>query len=110
MFVDYFEPSFWNNHLSVEDKARYIRNGVYIGMPPANLCKEWTDVVKWKGLNREQMKEQYGGDVLKDYVIPTASELRQLQENLDRRVEEAHAARERREEVEVREELGTNSQ
>jgi len=109
VFVDYFKPSFWNN-LSVEDKALYIQNGVYIGMPPANLCKEWTDVVKWKGLNREQMKEKYGRDVLKDYVIPTASELRQLQENLERRVEEAQAACEQCEEVEIQEELGTTSQ
>ncbi|PPQ74620.1 hypothetical protein CVT26_007464 [Gymnopilus dilepis] len=105
VFIDYFEPDFWNN-FSIEDKARYIENGIYIGMPPANLCKRWQDVVEWKGLNRDQMKERYGDEVLREYTIPTVDELWQLQQNLVRREEEAQAARERQDEAEVRTQLG----
>jgi hypothetical protein len=104
--IDYFTPSFWNHDLSVEDKAHYIKDGVFIGMPPAYLCSSWKDVLTWKGLSRKQMTEKYGRAVLKDYVIPSEEELQQLKDNQERREEEKRAAHERHEEVEVEVELG----
>ncbi|PPQ75303.1 hypothetical protein CVT26_015247 [Gymnopilus dilepis] len=112
--IDYFEPSYWNNELSVEDKAHYIKNGIYIGMPPARLCEQWEDVMTWKGLSKEEMKEKYGEEVLNDYTMPTDQELQQLKENEERIEAERRAAREVREQVEEAEvehelEQGTSS-
>jgi len=67
--------------MTVEDKAHYIKNGKFIGMPPARLCQEWEEVIKWKGLSREEMLTKFGQEVLKDYIFPTAEELKQLEEN-----------------------------
>ncbi|KAF8905482.1 hypothetical protein CPB84DRAFT_1844893 [Gymnopilus junonius] len=58
--IDYFTPHFWNHVLSVEDKAHYIKDGVFIGMPPAYLCSSWKDVLAWKGLSWKEMVEKYG--------------------------------------------------
>jgi hypothetical protein len=81
VLIDYFEPSFWNHKMTVEDKAHYIKNGKFIGMPPVRLCQEWEEVIKWKGLSREEMLTKFGQEVLKDYIFPTAEELKQLEEN-----------------------------
>lgn len=89
----------------MEDKAHYIKDGVFIGMPPAYLCSSWKDVLAWKGLSQQEMMEKYGQAVLTDYVIPTEEELQQLEDNQKRREEEKRAAREQHEEVEVEEEL-----
>jgi hypothetical protein len=106
VFVDYFEPSFWNSQLTLEDQAHYIKNGVFISMPPLGLCGKWEAVKEWKDLGQSQIQAKYGAEVLKDYIIPTAEQLRQLEEN-QKKAEESDSNKETEVE-EVQQELETS--
>ncbi|KDR65036.1 hypothetical protein GALMADRAFT_149045 [Galerina marginata CBS 339.88] len=82
VFVDYFQPSFWNGEMTLEDQVSYIRDGeLQIGMPPARFCESWEEIMKWKGLSQAQIQMTYGKEVLKDYHIPTPEEIKQVAEN-----------------------------
>jgi hypothetical protein len=109
VLIDYFEPFFWNHQMTVEDKAHYIKNGKFIGMPPAILCQEWEQVIKWKGLSREEMLTKFGEEVLKDYIFPTAEELKQLEENRKKKNEDSDEDGEDDEQA-VQDQLGETGQ
>lgn len=78
--IDWFEPAYWNLQLTVREKACYIANGVHVALPVEQLCKKWEDIVKWKGLSQGDFMEQFDNSVLTLYQIPTAEDIKWLEE------------------------------
>jgi hypothetical protein len=73
--IDYFSPLYFNNFLSAKEQYMYAKNGV--ALPLEEHCE---DVTEWKNLSEDDFMDLYSNDVLKQYNIPTAEEIAQLDE------------------------------
>ncbi|RDB18252.1 hypothetical protein Hypma_000603 [Hypsizygus marmoreus] len=76
--IDWFDPSYWNNTLTVREHADYIEDGVDVALPLEEFCKTWEDCAKWKNLPKKEFMQTYGNAVLDLYDMPTEQELEQL--------------------------------
>ncbi|KAJ7458409.1 hypothetical protein B0H11DRAFT_2243109 [Mycena galericulata] len=76
--IDYFSHEFFNR-MSVRQRASYMNNGV--ALPTADLCQQWDDIEKWKGLTREEFMTKYGKAKLALYKLPTEAELARLEQS-----------------------------
>lgn len=85
--IDWFEPAFWNNSLTLRERASYIEDGIHVALPLEEFCRTWEKCTEWKNLSDKEFMEKYGDNVLKDYKIPTPEELEQL-EKLEEEEEE----------------------
>jgi hypothetical protein len=77
--IDWFEPAFWNDSLTLRERASYIKDGIHVALPLEEFCGTWEKCAEWKNLSDKEFMEKYGDDVLKDYNILTAEELEQLE-------------------------------
>jgi hypothetical protein len=78
--IDWFDPIYWNIHLTVRERAHYVWDGAYIALPNAELCASWMECAKWKNLSTKEFMEKYGNAVLAEYNLPTEEEIEQLEE------------------------------
>ncbi|KIK69736.1 hypothetical protein GYMLUDRAFT_236218 [Collybiopsis luxurians FD-317 M1] len=74
--IDYFDPDYYNNFLSVELRAKYAANGV--ALPLKDHCEDPEEIALWKNMNEEEFMQKYGNDVLALYNLPTQEELDQM--------------------------------
>ncbi|KAJ3926076.1 MAG: hypothetical protein NXY57DRAFT_966944 [Lentinula lateritia] len=75
--IDFFDPEYFNNFLSVKERAHYAHNGV--ALPLEEHCIN-TRIDLWKNLPEDKFMQVYGNAVLAQYKIPTQEELDQLDE------------------------------
>lgn len=77
--VDYFEPGFFNNELSVEEKCRRYPAGAWVGLPALQFCEpdKWGE---WKNMGDDEFMQKYGEAVLAQYTMPTDEERERLRE------------------------------
>ncbi|KAJ4492140.1 hypothetical protein C8J55DRAFT_420047, partial [Lentinula edodes] len=75
--VDFFDPEYFNNFLSVKERAHYAHNGV--ALPLEEHCIN-TRIDLWKNLPEDEFMQVYGNAVLAQYKIPSQEELDQLDE------------------------------
>lgn len=78
MAIDWFEPEFWNETLTVRQRANFIQFGIYVALPEEQHCVSWAECAKWKNLSTKKFMKEYGNDVLKLYNMPTKKELEQV--------------------------------
>ena len=76
--IDWFDPTYWNEHLTLREHADYIQEGVYVALPKAELCGTWSVCGGWKNLPVAEFMEKYGNEVLAQYKLPTQEEIEQL--------------------------------
>ncbi|KAE9397510.1 hypothetical protein BT96DRAFT_71109 [Gymnopus androsaceus JB14] len=74
-------PWYYNNVLTLRERAVYMNNGVALPMP--QHCQSEADIRRWKKLNTKKFMEEYGNEVLDQYDIPTEEELERLDRNED---------------------------
>ncbi|KAJ7137193.1 hypothetical protein C8R44DRAFT_869253 [Mycena epipterygia] len=72
--VDFFTPEFYNA-LTLKERARYANTGVAFPLEDF-VFDEMHD--GWKTLGKKEFMELYGKDVLDQYDIPSAEEIRAL--------------------------------
>ncbi|KAJ3900014.1 hypothetical protein F5879DRAFT_1056479 [Lentinula edodes] len=75
--IDFFDPEYFNNFLSVKERAHYAHNGV--ALPLEEHCIN-TRIDLWKNLPEDEFMQVYGNAVLAQYKIPSQEELDQLDE------------------------------
>jgi hypothetical protein len=78
--IDWFDPTYWNEFLTVRERANYIKNGTSVALPHKDFCTTWTDCEKWKNMSRKEFMTEYGDAVLAEYKLPTQEELEQLEQ------------------------------
>ena len=78
--IDWFEPIYWNTHLTVREHANYIKGSAYIALPDPELCASWAECAKWKNLSEKEFMDKYGNTVLAQYNLPTEEEMEQLEQ------------------------------
>ncbi|KAI5825237.1 hypothetical protein K523DRAFT_332263 [Schizophyllum commune Tattone D] len=80
--IDWFDPGYWNNTLSLGERAAYTQHGVRVVLPTIDAIKHksWAAIhaADWMKLPNKEFMKYYGDNVLKDYKIPTAQEREQL--------------------------------
>ncbi|KAF8062515.1 hypothetical protein FPV67DRAFT_1703383 [Lyophyllum atratum] len=76
--IDWFDPTYWNNTLTVRERADYIAKGIFIALPLPEFCETWEQCAKWKNLSEADFMLTYGNAVLDKYNIPTDEELEHL--------------------------------
>ncbi|KAF9043558.1 hypothetical protein BDZ89DRAFT_1008945 [Hymenopellis radicata] len=76
--LDWFEPDFYNNSLTVRERAQYMDNGVVL--PKREWCQTLENIRMWKNLDDKAFELQFGNDKLALYNLPTEEELQQLDE------------------------------
>lgn len=77
--IDWFDPTYWNTHLTVRERADIIRDHPYVALPKEEFCGTWKQCTIWKNLPEKEFMATYGDDVLKQYNLPTKEELEQLE-------------------------------
>lgn len=80
--IDWFDPDFWNNSLTVRERMEYLEQGgsIKIALPAEELCRTWKDCLAWKNLPEDEFMTNYGDAVLAEYNIPTAEEIERIQQ------------------------------
>ena len=73
--MDYFDPDYFNTHLSARKRAHYAANG--IAMPLPVHCSNFNI---WKNLSEKEFMDRFGNAVKALYNIPTQEELEQLED------------------------------
>ena len=87
--IDWFDPIYWNEHLTLREHADYIQHGTHVALPrDPELYSTWSACVAWKNLPVTEFMEKYGNDVLTQYKLPTEEELEQLDQYDEEQVEE----------------------
>ena len=76
--IDWFDPDYWNNTLTVRERADIIKDGKRIALPKAEHCQTMEQCRKWKNLSEDEFWQKYGEDVLAQYAMPTEKELELL--------------------------------
>ncbi|KAE9386833.1 hypothetical protein BT96DRAFT_792675, partial [Gymnopus androsaceus JB14] len=74
--IDYFSPWYYNNVLTLRERAMYMNNGVALPLP--QHCQSADDIRRWRKLSTKKFMEEYGNNVLDLYDIPTEEELERL--------------------------------
>lgn len=69
--IDYFDPLYWNNELTLQERVKWAGENPRIALPLARYCSSSDNVALWKGLSEEEFMSKYGKEVLKEYEIPT---------------------------------------
>ena len=63
--IDWFDPIYWNEHLTLHEHADYIQGGVHVALPrDPHLYSTWSACVAWKNLPVKEFMDKYGNDVL----------------------------------------------
>ena len=87
--IDWFDPIYWNEHLTLHEHANYTQDGTHVALPRnPELYSTWSACVAWKDLPVKEFMEKYGNDVLTQYKLPTEEELEQLDQYDAEQVEE----------------------
>lgn len=86
--IDWFDPTYWNNCLTVRERANYIEGGTCVALPMPEFCGTWEQCAVWKNLPEKEFMATYGDAVLKQYNLPTEEELEQLKRYEDDNDEE----------------------
>jgi hypothetical protein len=88
--IDWFDPIYWNEHLTLCEHANYTQDGnMHVALPHnPELYSTWSACVAWKNLPVKEFMEKYGNDVLTQYNLPTEEELEQLDQYDAEQVEE----------------------
>ena len=60
--IDWFDPDFWNNSLTVRERMEYLDQGgsIKIGLPAEELCRTWEECAAWKNLPKKEFMSVYG--------------------------------------------------
>lgn len=76
--VDFIEPNYWNNEMTVAEKYRIIKTGIKIALPPAGYLEpaRWKE---WKTLSDDEFMAKFGNTELEKYDMPTKEELDMLE-------------------------------
>jgi len=79
--IDWFDPGFWNNTLTVRERIEYVQQGgrIQIALPAEEFCDTWEKCIEWKILPEDEFMKKYGDEVLAAYKIPTEEEIAQVQ-------------------------------
>lgn len=87
--IDWFDPIYWNEHLTLCERANYTQDGNLVALPrDPELYSTWSACAAWKNLPVKEFMEKYGNDVLAQYKLPTEEELEQLDQYDAEQVEE----------------------
>jgi hypothetical protein len=87
--IDWFDPIYWNEHLTLCERADYTQGGMHVALPrDPELYSTWSACAAWKNLPVKEFMEKYGNDVLTQYKLPTEEELEQLAQYDEEQVEE----------------------
>lgn len=72
--VDYFDPDFWNNDLTLAEWIEYTEKGVYVALPDEKFCGSWDRISLWKNLGTKHFMARFGTEVLRQYNMPTEAQ------------------------------------
>ncbi|KAG6913874.1 hypothetical protein DXG01_003740 [Tephrocybe rancida] len=78
--IDWFDPTFFNNELTLHEHVDLTKGGVVVALPFPQYCDEWSSCNAWKKMDDHLFMERYGKDVLATYHIPTEEEVKHLEE------------------------------
>lgn len=76
--IDWFDPDYWNDSMTVREKARIIKNGVTVALPDDHHITTWAAFSSWKSLPEAQFMVQFGNAVKAKYKMPTEEEMKLL--------------------------------
>ncbi|PPQ92330.1 hypothetical protein CVT25_008512 [Psilocybe cyanescens] len=73
--IDYFEPEYWNEVLTVQRKVELLKDSYIVAMPLPELCTTWKNCWKWMDLPQAKFMWKYGEAVLELYDMPTDKQI-----------------------------------
>ncbi|KAG6904703.1 hypothetical protein DXG01_007800 [Tephrocybe rancida] len=78
--IDWFDPTFFSDELTLCERVNLIKGGVVVALPLPQYCDEWSSCNAWKKMDDNSFMERYGKDVLAMYHIPTEEEVKHVEE------------------------------
>jgi hypothetical protein len=76
--IDFFTPEFYNNSLTVREKARYVSTGVAFPLEAYAFNPAHSS---WKTMGKSEFMKAYGKEVLDQYKVPSAEEIAALSDS-----------------------------
>ncbi|KAL1742238.1 hypothetical protein HDZ31DRAFT_43700 [Schizophyllum fasciatum] len=80
--IDYFDPGYFNNTLTLRERVEYTAQGVRVALPSiAHIQnKTWSQLrdADWMKMPNRKFQKQYSAAVLQDYRIPTVQDRENL--------------------------------
>ncbi|KAL1666289.1 hypothetical protein GGF50DRAFT_87506 [Schizophyllum commune] len=84
--IDYFDPGYFNNTMTLRERAEYTAQGVRVALPSmAHIQnKTWSQLrdADWMKMPNRRFQKQYGAAVIQEYKIPTAQDRENLKNKL----------------------------
>lgn len=82
--IDWFDPDFWNNDMTLLQKYHVQKNGICVALPAEPLChpEEWS---KWIGKSHKWFMRKHGNAELAKYKLLTAKQMVDMQKIAERR-------------------------
>lgn len=79
--LDWVDPTFYNEELTLLEKWDFVKDGVRIALPSKEYCTpaNWH---LWRDLKEKEFMERFGNDVLKDYNVPTEEQFERARRRL----------------------------
>lgn len=76
--VDWFDPTYWNEMMTMKERWNIVKKGVVIALPAAEhlTLEKWST---WKHLNQADFMEKFGKKVLEAYSIPSKEDIARLE-------------------------------